>query len=286
MWQDDSVVPPYILNTDKGDKVLHRTSETKKGKYTLKTDLFATSKMKKEFVKVVNGTGSNKTIELYRHVGQASYKNEDGEIVSRGTKYIYQRIPKLGVLDNGFRVMELQKQSLEASAFSDNSFNMNALLTSGQIEELALNALRNPKKDSEFTKIFIPGDINSIQINMEQDSKEISGQQDGSPVIDISSNTIDIEDNLVPTDDVIITPEMMQEATDFVYGTIETEDFDANAAIMDFVQSVEDISELTETFGMNLSPQESIIQGTQQSTNIEDMSALVELGKKRKKECE
>lgn len=286
MWQDDSVVPPYILNTDKGDKVLHRTSETKKGKYTLKTDLFATSKMKKEFVKVVNGTGSNKTIELYRRVGQASYKNEDGEIVSRGTKYIYQRIPKLGVLDNGFRVMELQKQSLEASAFSDNSFNMNALLTSGQIEELALNALRNPKKDSEFTKIFIPGDINSIQINMEQDSKEISGQQDGSPVIDISSNTIDIEDNLVPTDDVIITPEMMQEATDFVYGTIETEDFDANAAIMDFVQSVEDISELTETFGMNLSPQESIIQGTQQSTNIEDMSALVELGKKRKKECE
>lgn len=285
LWQDDSVVSPFTLDTEKGDRILHRTSERNKTRMLLKTDLFATSRSKKEFIKVVNGAGASKVTELYRKVGQASYVNEEGETVSRGTKYIYQRIPKLGVVDNGFRVMEFQKHSLEASAFEDNAFNYNALLTEGEIESLALNALRNPKEGSGFTKQFFPGEMNSIKARIESDAKEIAGTEDGNPVMENVTN-IDVEDVIVPTEDVTITPEMMQEATDFVYGTIETEDFTATEAIEDFMQHVEDVSQLTEMFEAQSAPDVETISETTQSETFEDMTALAELGKKRRKECE
>ena len=44
LWQDDSVVQPFEINAEKGDKVLHRTSERGRVRTTLKTDLFATSR--------------------------------------------------------------------------------------------------------------------------------------------------------------------------------------------------------------------------------------------------
>ena len=285
LWQDDSVVQPFEINVEKGDKVLHRTSERGRVRTTLKTDLFATSRSKKEFIKVVNGAGTSKVTELYRKVGQVSYINEEGETVGRGTKYIYQRIPKLGVIDNGFRVMEFQKHSLEPSAFEANSFNYNALLTEGEIEALALKAIKDPKADSGFTKQFFPGEINSIKARIEQDAKEIAGTEDGNPVMDNVSN-IDVEDVIVPTEDVTITPEMMQEATDFVYGTIETEDFTAIEAIEDFMQQIEDVSQLTEVFEAQSAPDIETVSDTAQNESFEDMSALAELGKKRRKECE
>ena len=65
LWQDDSVVQPFEINAEKGDKVLHRTSERGRVRTTLKTDLFATSRSKKEFIKVVNGAGTSKVTELY-----------------------------------------------------------------------------------------------------------------------------------------------------------------------------------------------------------------------------
>ena len=285
LWQDDSVVQPFEINAEKGDKVLHRTSERGRVRTTLKTDLFATSRSKKEFIKVVNGAGTSKVTELYRKVGQVSYINEEGETVGRGTKYIYQRIPKLGVIDNGFRVMEFQKHSLEPSAFEANSFNYNALLTEGEIEALALKAIKDPKAGSGFTKQFFPGEINSIKARIEQDAKEIAGTEDGNPVMDNVSN-IDVEDVIVPTEDVTITPEMMQEATDFVYGTIETEDFTAIEAIEDFMQQIEDVSQLTEVFEAQSAPDIETVSDTAQNESFEDMSALAELGKKRRKECE
>ena len=285
LWQDDSVVQPFEINVEKGDKVLHRTSERGRVRTTLKTDLFATSRSKKEFIKVVNGAGTSKVTELYRKVGQVSYINEEGETVGRGTKYIYQRIPKLGVIDNGFRVMEFQKHSLEPSAFEANSFNYNALLTEGEIEALALKAIKDPKAGSGFTKQFFPGEINSIKARIEQDAKEIAGTEDGNPVMDNVSN-IDVEDVIVPTEDVTITPEMMQEATDFVYGTIETEDFTAIEAIEDFMQQIEDVSQLTEVFEAQSAPDIETVSDTAQNESFEDMSALAELGKKRRKECE
>lgn len=285
LWQDDSVVQPFEINAEKGDKVLHRTSERGRVRTTLKTDLFATSRSKKEFIKVVNGAGTSKVTELYRKVGQVSYINEEGETVGRGTKYIYQRIPKLGVIDNGFRVMEFQKHSLEPSAFEANSFNYNALLTEGEIEALALKAIKDPKAGSGFTKQFFPGEINSIKARIEQDAKEIAGIEDGNPVMDNVSN-IDVEDVIVPTEDVTITPEMMQEATDFVYGTIETEDFTAIEAIEDFMQQIEDVSQLTEVFEAQSAPDIETVSDTAQNESFEDMSALAELGKKRRKECE
>ena len=285
LWQDDSVVQPFEINVEKGDKVLHRTSERGGVRTTLKTNLFATSRSKKEFIKVVNGAGTSKVTELYRKVGQVSYINEEGETVGRGTKYIYQRIPKLGVIDNGFRVMEFQKHSLEPSAFEANSFNYNALLTEGEIEALALKAIKDPKADSGFTKQFFPGEINSIKARIEQDAKEIAGTEDGNPVMDNVSN-IDVEDVIVPTEDVTITPEMMQEATDFVYGTIETEDFTAIEAIEDFMQQIEDVSQLTEVFEAQSAPDIETVSDTAQNESFEDMSALAELGKKRRKECE
>lgn len=181
--------------------------------------------------------------------------------------------------------MEFQKHSLEPSAFEANSFNYNALLTEGEIEALALKAIKDPKAGSGFTKQFFPGEINSIKARIEQDAKEIAGTEDGNPVMDNVSN-IDVEDVIVPTEDVTITPEMMQEATDFVYSTIETEDFTAIEAIEDFMQQIEDVSQLTEVFEAQSAPDIETVSDTAQNESFEDMSALVELGKKRRKECE
>lgn len=283
MWWDDSVVTPYTINVEKGDKYLHRTPYISGKKSTLKTDLFASSLTRgKEFVKVVNGSGSNKSTELYRLVGTTQFVNSEGEAITRGSKYIYQRIPKLGINDNGFRVMEFQKDSLEPSAFEQNAFDERSLLTEGQVESLALTTLRKPK-DSDVTIKFTPTNINSIQTRIQQDAKEIAGVEDGNLV---TSNVVDINDDLV-TNDEFITDEMMQEANEFVYETI-TEQFDANDAMMDMVQQLEDVSELTSLFEQQ--SQSDVFGDVQQADEIQDMSIdmneLVELGKNRKKECE
>nr|UWD75960.1 MAG: hypothetical protein [Bacteriophage sp.] len=75
-------------------------------------------------------------------------------------------------------------------------------------------------------------------------------------------SNIDVEDVIVPTEDVTITPEMMQEATDFVYGTIETEDFTAIEAIEDFMQQIEDVSQLTEVFEAQSAPDIETVSDT------------------------
>jgi hypothetical protein len=75
-------------------------------------------------------------------------------------------------------------------------------------------------------------------------------------------SNIDVEDVIVPTEDVTITPEMMQEATDFVYGTIETEDFTATEAIEDFMQQIEDVSQLTEVFEAQSAPDIETVSDT------------------------
>ncbi|UVX70361.1 MAG: hypothetical protein [Bacteriophage sp.] len=98
-------------------------------------------------------------------------------------------------------------------------------------------------------------------------------------------SNIDVEDVIVPTEDVTITPEMMQEATDFVYGTIETEDFTAIEAIEDFMQQIEDVSQLTEVFEAQSAPDIETVSDTAQNESFEDMS-VAKLGKKRRKECD
>lgn len=285
MWWDDQVVTPYSLQLEKGDKILSRSNYTVNGKLTLKTDLFGSSLTRgKEFIKVVNGSGNAKTTELYRLVGTTQYINEEGEPIARGTKYIYQRIPKLGINDNGFKIMEFQKDSLEPSAFPENSFNEKSLLTEGQIEAQALTTLRKPK-DANVTIKFMPTNVNSIKVRLQQDAKEIAGIEDGNPVI---SNVVDVTDasEVVQSNEEFITDEMMQEANEFVYDTFQ-EQFDPIDAMMDVVQElqeVQDVGNLTEMFDQQV--ETDIFSEIMLEEDAQDMGALVELGKKRKKECE
>lgn len=283
MWWDDEIVQPFEkVNEDKGDKALHRVPYTRNNKSLLMVDLFSTSRTKgKEFIKMTSGSGSAATTELYRLVGESHYLNEEGEVIEKGKKYIYQRIPKLGITDNGFRVMEFQKTSLEASAFEQNAFDGRSLLNEEQIESSALRALRTPK-DKSVTKEFVFSNQESFRYRLLADAKEISGVEDGNPIVD---NVMDIGDDTIQDADEMVTPEMMEEADEFVYGTIN-EEFDVSDAMMDVFQEVDNIAELAEIFAQQ---SETASQEFAETQNIEesvDTASLTELGKKRKEECE
>lgn len=284
LWQDDDIVSPFNMDDTKGDRYLHRSSTQVGNRSLLVTNVFATSRTRgKEYVKMTFGKGDNKTTELYRMVGVAMYENEEGAPVKKGRKFIYQRIPKLGIMDNGFRVNEFQKESLEASAFKQNAFDYDAMLTGEQIEWMAVNkALKTPSKGSGFNRVFVSSNPDTIKYKMEQDAKEIAGVQDGTSVVETVMSIG--EDNGVVAVNDFITPEMEAEAVEFVYGTME-QDFDATEAIMDVANTVEDVGSLSELFAAQ-SESPTTAMEMQEPIQTEDMNAIVELAKKRKKECE
>ena len=281
MWQDDDIVNPYKLNVEKGDKVLSKSVSNN----SLKTDLFASSYTKgREFVKISTGKGAQSTTELYRMVGVTQYVNEEGEAISRGSKYIYQRIPKLGIYDNGVRIFEFQKDSLEESAFSDNDFDSSSILSGDTVEELALTALRAPK-NSEYTIKFTAANPYTIKARIRSEAEIVSQDQDA-PVMD---NIVNAGEDLV-TDPDAISEELMlqfQQADQFVYDTIVTENFDATEAITDVMQDIQEISDMQDVFAQASEISPIVTETEVQAEDMnQDMNALIELGKKRRKECE
>lgn len=284
MWQDDTIVEPITLTLQEAsnkrvtEKSLYKVTKQIKGKTILIHDLFSTTQKHKEYVKVNYGKGASKTTEIYRLVGTTKYVNSEGEPISSGTRYIYQRIPKLGIYDNNFRLMELQKNSLEPSAFAINDFEQASMLTAEEIENYALNGMPL-KKNSEFTKTFIRTNQNSIKARIKSQSESVPKGTYGQTVEEMTAtinNEVEAFNN--------INQQLNDEVNDFV--NLEFQDTGITVAGDEIQNQLDIVQSMGETFDL-LSKDNYVDMGQLMSDNTQsvDMEELVNLGKNRRKHC-
>lgn len=305
MWDDPNIVPQHYLNLKPNsndpfnqqnmqedrnidyDIVLSRSTDKGIRMY----DVFATSEYKTkgaQFITVVNSSGSNSSIELYQAVGKIAYVDIAGIASDRGAKIVYKRIPKLGIKENGFRVNEFAKSGLDISAFDQNAFTENVLMDDEIIRELAMSKVKLPKlKDnSGFTKKFLIANLPNVEVKINSTQKKIQGDNTNTQIVDTSANIDPLSAENVVYDET--------DTSDFVNVSIGNE-FDG-ALSMDIINERLDIfSNMNEQFSKKeedpfANIDTSTIAGEAfdivSTEDIQDMSYLAEMGKKRKKECE
>lgn len=309
MWDDPTIVPKHILDLKPNsndpfqqqqetktknvdyDLVLSKTRSKVDGKTITMYDALSIPFYKTkgaEFITINNGSGPNTSIQLYQLIGEVAYVNEEGVRNDRGAKSIYKRIPKLGIKENGFRINEFAKGGLDISAFDQNAFDENVLTDDSVIAEIAMSKVKLPvlKKDSKFTKEFLPTQFYNVQIKINGTQKQIEGDFSNAQVMDNAFNLNPLSESNVVYDDAGVSefvnitlddPFSGAEAMDIIgeqLGTLAEMQEQFSQKAEDPFANVDTSSIANEAFNMDV------------TEDVVDMTYLAEMGKKRKKECE
>lgn len=184
MWNDETIVPTlnfaersYNMETReyKGDeKTLFYTNVKVGNRFVRVSDLFISPSFKnhdRDFIKVRFVGGSARTTELYQKVGSVGYINEEGKQVNM--KPVYKRIPKLGFVDNRVRILELGKDSTEASAFPVNDFQQSSIYDDETIESAAIKGITDLSSKG-LHKVYISSEAQSIGVREADQSSEVN----------------------------------------------------------------------------------------------------------------
>ena len=323
MWDDDSVVPTLIFKEKRYNEYERRSEGSERtiayGKKKIGNriiripDAFTTpefSSRNQDFVKVTFNFGNVRTTELYQRIGRVGYIKEDDKLTQ--VQSVYKRIPKLGFTDNGMRVMELQKESTDVSAFEANAFEETSIWDNDRLAELALNSIKDLSVKYGLQKTYIPIESPSIGVksssavsglnDQNQDGLDVSVQNDEMSIMNTQNTMTDeqlasIEAEISGFVNVSIDEgvrELVQDMND-VLDVMNSIDITQSQVVSSVQESVDamDMSEFTAE-----QPVKRTKQNTQQQTNttemnfadfqsIEaiDMNELVALGQNRRKQC-
>lgn len=298
LWRDDSIVKPHKLDTSKGDKTVYNAKKTTGGASTIVPTLF-TTRQDADFIKMQTGRDYNNT-NLYRKVGTVYYEhNESGKKLA--TKSVYQIIPKLGFNDNGYQIYELDKESVQKSAFDENNFTQDMIIDASLIgDDVIKKSLPKLKKDAEdYTAVFSQIEQTKVDVNISDEANPLSDNiidesaMELQNVADIaqgvSESYTELENNAesfetAPTENVM----------EFGADQIGTELFSTDAELFEQEFASEmwtlgNTMEEVESFGDNFITdysQDTTIESEQNTEMMQDTESLSLLGQQRKKECE
>lgn len=272
MWDDESIVPTltfqeryYDQNTRQysGDEKTLYYSKVKVGnRYVRISDVFVTPNSKaqdRDFVKVTFIGGSSRTTELYQKIGYVGYTNEEGKTIRLSP--VYKRIPKLGIKDEGTRILELSKNSTDASAFAANSFEQSSIYSEDDIQAKALASMRD-LSNKGLQKIYISAEANSINTRIANKTSNI---------LDVGTES-GVDNNIDVTD--MSNMSSQEPISDEVFAKLEadTSDF-VNISITEGVQSlVEDMQDAMDVMNQIDTTQSTPTDMGQEQVEAMDMS--------------
>ena len=323
MWNDNTVVSELEYYNDKrpgadgpgtkggNERTLIFDKITVNGKQLRIPAVFMTPRFRtkgKQYIKVTFGQGATRTTELYRQVGEVGY-GIDPENITAATRFVYQRMPKLGAVDGSFRVMELGKDGFEQSAFEQNAFAYDGSIDENTIQQEAFKNLPKLKNlEDGMEPQFLSAEAVLIKAKVKGEGKQVTDAIDA-PDATATNNTEYYTDNPIPVTDPTVLAAMEQDAQSFVNISLDSQmqgianEVDEALDIMNSIQATETLGlesqESIEIMDMSMPMEQPIVNNTVESnTNIAqpnvtdfqsieaiDMSELVASGKKRKKEC-
>lgn len=259
MWRDDNVVAPFELNVNRGDRKLF-TTNIKQGKALFNVPLtFITKNTNKDFIKVSASTKDERT-QIYRKIAEVGYTDEQGDkVISRS---VYQLIPKLGIKDGNTQIYELQKESLDQSAFAANAFQIDATPDFDVIKDKALSSIKAEPNFIPYFETMVQQHVKSMQVVDQGTDIDISAQS----TVDTSTSVVD--------DMTIQDPESyfgseLEGLEDFISPTSFGNELET--ATLEFGDTIVDAINVGEEFAMQ---QETVavFDTTMASESVEDMS--------------
>lgn len=320
MWNDTELVPRHnlllkpnsndIFNSDQNvqntkiayDQVLYKSKINVGNNPVIVADVVSTPIYRtnqEEFVTFINGNGSRQSVELYQLLGIIAYQDAEGKMYRRGARAIYKRIPKLGVMENGFQVNEYFKSGVEQSAFEANEFTQNVVIDDETIIDRAYNSVKLPKlaKNDQYTKHFFPNYGANIRVKVEGSEKTIIQDPNDATNMNITSNIESLDtQNLVMEDmDVQLNDFINVSISDNFDETPLSESysagFDANEAMQVITDRLSSMDQLQQEFDMAANTQQNddpfANMDAFDSIDYTNMADELQInGKKRKKECE
>lgn len=298
MWQDESIVPTIELETDyEKAKDNKKTPDVKLknsvGNNKLYLEVFATGNTDRDFVKITSGTGKTKHTELYMRVGDVVFVNEEGEIVKSGRKGVFKRIPKLGIQDGDFKVMELFKTSNDKSAFEQNAFEQHQVISDEEIAQLASSKALYLKKGSNWTIKYISKESLSIDIKLKDIAAQNEASSIGKAVIEtFNDSSIDpnetIGDNIITDPEAYFGQEELKAGESFITDMSLQEEIANEDYLEQLQQEIDDIGQIIENYGDIGQITEDYGDTGQLTENIsteDDLNNKREQGNKIKNNC-
>lgn len=298
MWQDESIVPTIELETDYEKAKQNKKTPDVKLKSSIANnklylEVFATGNTDKDFVKITSGTGKTKHTELYQRVGDVVFVNEEGEIVKSGRKGVFKRIPKLGVQDGDFKVMELFKTSNDKSAFEQNAFEQHQVISDEEIAQLASSKALYLKKGSNWTIKYISKESLSIDIKL----KDIAAKNESSSIGDNTVETFNdtsidpnesVGENIITDPEAYFGQEELESGESFVTDLSLQEEIANEDYLEQLQQEIDEVGQMIENYGDTGQITEDysdVGQITEDVSTVDDLNNKREQGKKIKNNC-
>ena len=298
IWQDEAIVPTIELETDYEKAKANKKTPDVKLKNSvannkLYLEVFATGNTDKDFVKITSGTGKTKHTELYQRVGDVVFVNGEGEIVKSGRKGVFKRIPKLGVQDGDFKVMELFKTSNDKSAFEQNAFEQQQIISDEEIAQLASSKALYLKKGSNWTIMYISKESLSIDIKL----KDIAAKNESSSIGDNTVETFNdtsidpnesVGENIITDPEAYFGQEELESGESFVTDLSLQEEIANEDYLEQLQQEIDEVGQMIENYGDTGQLTENYGdtgQITEDISTVDDLNNKREQGKKIKNNC-
>ena len=283
------------------DQILFKSTIKVNGKPLLIADAVAMPIYKtnqEEFITIINSSGSKQSVELYQLIGFIAYQNDEGVMIRKGARAIYKRIPKLGVMENGFQINEYFKSGSEESAFTANEFSQNVIIDDNIIIEKAYEKVKLNKLSDKtsYTKNFFPHVGVNINVKVKGTEKAIISDPNeafnttaafDSQPLDIPNISLEDVDsqvndfvNISLNDEFDETPLSSEQQTDFDAG-------DAMQLVSDRINNMEQLqSELEMISNTSIETDPFASADMFNNEDFTNMADELEInGRKRKNEC-
>lgn len=162
-YRNDRIVKPYQLSNydNKYGTLVQIKPESKPI-----PAVFSSWRANKPFIKIQLNPNDINSYILYQKVATVYQTDENGDPVKNTKQSVYKIIPALGTKDDRKVYYEYQKQSVEQSAFEENSLPKEAIWNNGQIEQLVQKFFEPMTNKNHTTLVYESSDaivINTVE---------------------------------------------------------------------------------------------------------------------------